>query len=308
MSKNKCSIFDLIDNDEIDAYEELFKEENNNDKNNIDNIINNEASIWENFDILDSKIKMINNEGDYESLEFNLPDNFFGNIINSEIELSEDFTLEKLNSLIQLYSIAFQFYLENEPKKAKAYQIRMEYLLTDKEILLNLKKEKNTCNNNNKSKSSKQINNINKEFKIIKNNYKSQSEDINKLDLSDKVNEYINDISIKNMDKAKNIIDNDVKNQNLKWKEKLNKKKKNKKLIFKTYNPTEKRHNYKKHELNEDEVQDEENNNNINIKIKDDTEINYMKNKININNINEELDKDKDNKNKENNDKNKVIE
>ena len=247
MSKNNSSIFDLIDNDGIDTFEELFREEIKNEKNNNNNIIlDNGTSIWENFDILESKIKMLNNEGDYEALEFNLPDNFYENIINSEIELSEDFTLEKLNSLIQLYSIAFQFYLENEPKKAKAYRIRMEYLLTDKEILINLKKEKN-INFNNKSKSTKQIHYINKEFK---NNYKAQSEDINKLDLSKKVKEYINDITIqKNMENVKNIIDNDVKKQNFKWKEKLNKKVKNKKIIFKTHNPLEKRHNFKYTEI-----------------------------------------------------------
>ena len=166
------------------------------------------TNIWENFEILDSKIKMLNNQGDYEPLEFSLPSNFFENIIDCEAELSEDFTLEKINTLIQLYSTAIQFYLEHEPKKAKAYQNRMEYLLTDKETLLNLQKEKTS---NRKSKSSKQLIHINKAFKAIKNNYKSQSVDINKLDLSEKVNNVINDINAgKNIINLKNIINNDV--------------------------------------------------------------------------------------------------
>ena len=233
MSKNGHSIFDFIDEDNDNSLIEIL---NNKDNNNF---IKSNENIWEDFDMLDSKIKALNNEGEYEPLEFSLPKHFFEDIINYEIELSEDFTLEKLNLLIQQYSMAIQYYLENEPKKAKAYQNRMEYLLIDKEILLNLKKGKNQNNN---SKSTPQIIHKSKTFKKIKNNYLIKSEDINKLDLTEKVNDVINDIDIKNNKKnIKNIIENEVKKQNQKWKEKSIKKKKivkNNNKLFMTPNPS----------------------------------------------------------------------
>ena len=280
MSKNGNSIFDFINDEDENSLIEILNNKNNN-------IINSSINIWEDFDMLDSKIKALNNDGDYEPLEFNLPKHFFEDIINYEIDLSEDFTLEKLNLLIKQYSIAIQFYLENEPQKAKAYQNRMEYLLTDKEILLNLKKEKNE---NYKSQSTKQLINKSKAFKIIKNNYMIKSEDIKKLDIKDKVNDVINDKDIKNnKQNITKIIENEVKKQNQKWKQKLVKKKENKNKLFMTPNPSDERINLifkgndllsfnpnkkeknKYNEINEDsgEESDQKENNNDNNEIND---------------------------------------
>ena len=79
--------------------------------NKSTDLTNEEPSIWENFDILDSKIKIINNEGEYEPLDFSLPSNFFENMTDLEADLYDDFSSEKLNNLIQMYLKAFQFYL-----------------------------------------------------------------------------------------------------------------------------------------------------------------------------------------------------
>ena len=57
------------------------------------------------------------------------------------MELSEEFSIEKLSSLIKLYSQAMEYYLQTDPPKAKDYQGRMEFLLTNKDTLKQLKKE-----------------------------------------------------------------------------------------------------------------------------------------------------------------------
>lgn len=316
MSKNKLSIFDFIDND----IEYMFEDEIQDNKNT--NLTNEGTSIWENFDILDSKIKIINNEGDYEPLEFTLPSNFFEKMTNYEVDLYNDFSMDKLNSLIKLYSTAFQFYLENDPPKAKAYQNRMEYLLINKDTLFSLKKEKNI--NNNLSSSNKQIPNINKIFKIMQNNYKNRLEEINKIDLIEKTNDLIifddKERNINNKKNIQNIINDDVEKQNEKWKKKLKTKKRiiNRKTFgLKTPNPSDKRVNLKLGEndflcfgLNKNEKNNiNKSNDNYNeidedsfeeynekIKIKDDSDINYINHIIERHHNNKEINNNEDEK------------
>ena len=316
MSKNKLSIFDFIDND----IEYMFEDEIQDNKNT--NLTNEGTSIWENFDILDSKIKIINNEGDYEPLEFTLPSNFFEKMTNYEVDLYNDFSMDKLNSLIKLYSTAFQFYLENDPSKAKAYQNRMEYLLINKDTLFSLKKEKNI--NNNLSSSNKQIPNINKIFKIMQNNYKNRLEEINKIDLIEKTNDLIifddKERNINNKKNIQNIINDDVEKQNEKWKKKLKTKKRiiNRKTFgLKTPNPSDKRVNLKLGEndflcfgLNKNEKNNiNKSNDNYNeidedsfeeynekIKIKDDSDINYINHIIERHHNNKEINNNEDEK------------
>ena len=316
MSKNKLSIFDFIDND----IEYMFEDEIQDNKNT--NLTNEGTSIWENFDILDSKIKIINNEGDYEPLEFTLPSNFFEKMTNYEVDLYNDFSMDNLNSLIKLYSTAFQFYLENDPPKAKAYQNRMEYLLINKDTLFSLKKEKNI--NNNLSSSNKQIPNINKIFKIMQNNYKNRLEEINKIDLIEKTNDLIifddKERNINNKKNIQNIINDDVEKQNEKWKKKLKTKKRiiNRKTFgLKTPNPSDKRVNLKLGEndflcfgLNKNEKNNiNKSNDNYNeidedsfeeynekIKIKDDSDINYINHIIERHHNNKEINNNEDEK------------
>ena len=75
-------------------------------------------------------------------IDISLPKDFFEQIIFNEVELFEDFKYEKLNSLVQLYLSAIQYYSSFEPQKVKAYQNRLEFLLTQKDTLKNLCKLK----------------------------------------------------------------------------------------------------------------------------------------------------------------------
>ena len=91
------------------------------------------------------------------------------------MNLESEFSMEKLFELIKQYSIAIEYYLQKEPAKAKAYQNRMEYLLTNKDTLIQLKRQndkKNNINNNNNNEKSKQNNKL-------KSQLNSKKEEIN---------------------------------------------------------------------------------------------------------------------------------
>ena len=87
----------------------------------------------------------------YDVVDISLPDDFFEQIIVNEVELSEGFQYEKLNTLVQLYLNAIQYYSSVNPEKVKAYQNRLEYLLTQKETLKNLCKLKKEDSKSSKS-------------------------------------------------------------------------------------------------------------------------------------------------------------
>ena len=89
-----------------------------------------------------------------------LSENFFENLLILEMELEEEFSLEKIIELIKQYSLAIAYYSQYEPKKSKAYQNRMEYLLTNKDTLVKLTKQ--NVKNNNLNEENNDINNINK--------------------------------------------------------------------------------------------------------------------------------------------------
>ena len=75
-----------------------------------------------------------------------LPDSFFEDILEKEMELSEEFSIDKLTSLIKLYSRAMEYYLQTDPPKASDYQGRMEFLLANKDTLKKLKKQSENLN------------------------------------------------------------------------------------------------------------------------------------------------------------------
>ena len=77
--------------------------------------------------------------GDY--IKTTLPKNFFENVTLGEMSLEFDFSIEKLTKLTDLYSLGIQYYLENDPIKAKHFQDRMGYILTNKDVLFKLKKQ-----------------------------------------------------------------------------------------------------------------------------------------------------------------------
>ena len=163
------------------------------------------------------------------------------------MELEEQFSGEKIIELVKQYSIAIEYYLQNEPSKAKAYQNRMEYLLTNKDTLIKLKvqseKEKNkkvdnenNNINNNINNMSNQNNKTKQQLNIRKENIKFRQDYVKDQDLSQKINKVLSLSNSKseNFISGKNIINDDLEKQNLNWKEKLkNKKRSNIRTSFK---------------------------------------------------------------------------
>ena len=151
----------------------------------------------------------------YDVVDTSLPTNFFEQIIINEVELSEGFQYEKLSTLVQLYLNAIQYYSTVSPEKVKAYQNRLEFLLTQKDTL------KNLCNRRNEEiKSSKSSTQIRGSAKTI---FKIQSKNIKKEDIKNKVNKVMDENKNIKVHKknVKILIKNDFDNQNKKWKEKL---------------------------------------------------------------------------------------
>ena len=157
----------------------------------------------------------------YDIVDISLPKNFFEQIIINEVELSQEFKYEKLNNLVQLYLNAIQYYSSVQPEKVKAYQNRLEFLLTQKETLKNLCKMKSESEV--KSKSSNQLQRVRES---VKTKFMIQTEGIKKEDIAKKVkivlNESTNAKEKENKNNIKNILNNEIENQNKKWKEKLN--------------------------------------------------------------------------------------
>jgi hypothetical protein len=157
----------------------------------------------------------------YDIVDISLPNNFFEQIIINEVELSQEFKYEKLNNLVQLYLNAIQYYSSVQPEKVKAYQNRLEFLLTQKETLKNLCKMKSESEV--KSKSSNQLQRVRES---VKTKFMIQTEGIKKEDIAKKVkivlNESTNAKEKENKNNIKNILNNEIENQNKKWKEKLN--------------------------------------------------------------------------------------
>ena len=183
------------------------RNENKNMIKDLRNEFNDEKQRGEMLTVMTGK--------NYDIVDTSLPPNFFEQIIMNEIELSEGFHYDKLNALVQLYLNAIQYYSSVFPEKVRAYQNRLEYLLTQKETLKNLCKMKNE--EVKKSKSSTQIR------QKAKTGFMVQTKNIKQEDIKNKVNKVINENkSIKEHKKnVKILLNNDVENQNKKWKEKL---------------------------------------------------------------------------------------
>ena len=165
-----------------------------------------------------------------------LPDSFFEDVLEKEMELSEEFSIDKLTSLIKLYSRAMEYYLQVDPPKANDYQGRMEFLLTNKDTLKKLKKQSDNLSikknqNSDKIKLENQELNLktngNKIKEEMKKNIEYKTENLMFDDIINKVTEVIGDSNIKDdVQKTKNIIENELEKQKISWKEKLKNKKK----------------------------------------------------------------------------------
>ena len=197
----------------------------------------------------ESKYQILGNAGgDY--IKTKLPKNFYEDITTGEMSLEYDFSIEKLTKLMDLYSLGIQYFLENNPTQAKAFQDRMGFILTNKDTLFNLKrqqaqeqreKEEKEKEENNKSEQKEEKNNK-KEIaaksaknlpktsmrKRAKTNFMMKSQNIKDEEIQRKVTFVLKNDKIKeDKENVKNIIKEDINKQNLKWKEKLKNKRSN---------------------------------------------------------------------------------
>ena len=181
------------------------------------------------FSLSSNQITVVTNSG-LKLAAVGLDKNFFENLLIYEMELEDEFSMEKLYELIKQYSLAIEYYLQTDQSKAKAYQNRMEYLLTNKDTLVQLKRQndkKNNNNDNNNNDKNKPNNKLKSHLNSKKEEIKIRQDDINIKDISEKVNKFLISSNQKEENKisGKNIIYEDLEKQNLNWKEKLKAKK-----------------------------------------------------------------------------------
>ena len=204
----------------------MKKKKNDKGKKSKDNIIEEEPLSRSN-----NQLTVVSTTG-YNMVSTTLPKNFFEGLLILEMELNDEFTMEKLLTLVNQYSLAIEFYLETDPMKAKAYQNRMEYLLTNKDTLVQLQRQKMRKNNENNNENEKNAKIIRRstQFNKTKTYVKLKQEDIKSEDISKKVNKVLDTGNLKDDEKKNviNLIEEDIKKQDVSWKNKYKKKKKNK--------------------------------------------------------------------------------
>ena len=200
----------------------MKKKKNDKGKKSKDNIIEEEPLSRSN-----NQLTVVSTTG-YSMVSTTLPKNFFEGLLILEMELNDEFTMEKLLTLVNQYSLAIEFYLEIDPMKAKAYQNRMEYLLTNKDTLVQLQRQKMKKNNENEK--NPKINRRITQFNKTKTYVKLKQEDLKYEDISKKVNKVLDTGNLKDDEKKNviNLIEEDINKQDISWKNKYNKKKKNK--------------------------------------------------------------------------------
>ena len=185
---------------------------------------------------LKSSGQLLPNNHNFQLASTELPESFFENMVLTEIDLSEDFSMDKFYKLINLYSEAMEFYTIYDPPQVKYYKGRMESLLTKRDTLIKLKKEGQNIN----KKEEKNINMNNNNLSLNNNSnssYLNRSELMNKIDLrkdvliyediTKQVNKFMNINNNNQNSTGIDTIKKDLENQSKKWKEKLKKKKKN---------------------------------------------------------------------------------
>lgn len=64
-----------------------------------------------------------------------LPPNFFERVLDLELKIKRDFNMMLLQDLISYYSAAIEYYESKEDPKFKDYQIRLNALLVQPDIL-----------------------------------------------------------------------------------------------------------------------------------------------------------------------------
>ena len=213
----------------------------NNPKDNKTSSINmflNEPIKETSFSKSTNQLAVVSNNG-YRIAMTSLPENFFENLLILEMELEDEFALDKLIELVKQYSIAIEYYLQFDPRKAKAYQNRMEYLLTNKDTLLKLKKQKvkekivnddnmdKNININKENEKRKKFQRMKTQLNVNMDYIKIKQNEINDQDFSKKATLFLstNNKSDEHIS-GKNIIKGDLENQSQSWKKKYRLKKK----------------------------------------------------------------------------------
>ena len=204
----------------------MKKKKNDKGKKQKENIIEEDPLSKTN-----NQLTVVSTTG-YNMVTTTLPNNFFEGLLILEMELNDEFTMEKLLTLVNQYSLAIEFYLDTDPMKAKAYQNRMEYLLTNKDTLVQLQRQKLRKNNENNNENEKKDKIIKRstQFNKTKAYVKLKQEDIKSEDISKKVNKVLDTGNLKDDEKKNviNLIEDDIKRQDESWKNKYKNKKKNK--------------------------------------------------------------------------------
>ena len=180
--------------------------------------------------------QLLPNNHKFKVASSELPESFFESMVLTEIDLSQEFSMDKFYKLINLYSEALEFYTTYDPLQAKYFKGRMESLLTKRDTLIRLKRQGQNTN----KKEENNINLNNNELNLNNNNSSNilnKSELKNKIELHkdaliyDDISKQVNKFMNINKDTQNNpgieIIKEDLKKQNEKWKAKLKKKKKN---------------------------------------------------------------------------------
>ena len=180
--------------------------------------------------------QLLPNNHKFKVASSELPESFFESMVLTEIDLSQEFSMDKFYKLINLYSEALEFYTTYDPLQAKYFKGRMESLLTKRDTLIRLKRQGQNTN----KKEENNINLNNNELNLNNNNSSNilnKSELKNKIELHkdaliyDDISKQVNKFMNINKDTQNNpgidIIKEDLKRQNEKWKAKLKKKKKN---------------------------------------------------------------------------------
>ena len=127
--------------------------------------------------------QLLPNNHKFKVASSELPESFFESMVLTEIDLSQEFSMDKFYKLINLYSEALEFYTTYDPLQAKYFKGRMESLLTKRDTLIRIKrqgqntnkKEENNINlNNNELNLNNNSSNIlNKSELNFKNKFKN---------------------------------------------------------------------------------------------------------------------------------------
>ena len=157
-----------------------------------------------------------------------LPPKFFENIFETEIKLKTEFSMKTLEKLINLYSIAIDFYSTKEDEKYLKFNQNLQILLNSPEIKKNIEMLTEKGKISVKKKERKNI--INKELEKIDKNYNLNEikKIIENFHLNSNFNEKENDN--KNINE---IIEKNLNNQENNFLKRKEQKKKKNEFLFK---------------------------------------------------------------------------